>query len=238
VLGALEREHDVFAPTLPGHYGADDMPVAEPPTAVAMADAIERRLDQEGIDTPHVAGNSLGGWIALELARRGRARSVVALSPAGAWDDTRSLSRVVPLVTALNGLMARVDGQLDFLLSRPRGRRMLVGQAIVHGDRLTPAAAKEHLLATAHAPIQAALMMSFAAHQFEPLAKPLGVPVRFAWGDHDRVLPSARFAEPLLKRVPGAEFVVLKGVGHVPMSDDPVLVAKTILEVTRRATRP
>ena len=50
-----------------------------------MVDAAEHYLDQRGLDRPHVVGNSMGGYIAIELARRGRAATVCALSPAGFW---------------------------------------------------------------------------------------------------------------------------------------------------------
>src|SRR5947209_3477975 len=81
VLPALERSHDVFAPTLPGHAGGPELP--DPLDSTAFVDAVEALLDGAGIETAHLAGNSLGARLALELAARGRARSVVALAPAG-----------------------------------------------------------------------------------------------------------------------------------------------------------
>lgn len=48
-------------------------------------DQIEQIMDQKGWETAHLVGNSLGGWIALGLALRGRARSVTAIAPAGGW---------------------------------------------------------------------------------------------------------------------------------------------------------
>ena len=61
------------------------MPARRPVRIADLVDDVERILDEHVIDRPHVAGNSLGGWMALELARRGRARTVCALSPAGTW---------------------------------------------------------------------------------------------------------------------------------------------------------
>src|SRR3954454_7461234 len=83
VLGTLERAHEVVAMDLAGFGAAPPLPRDKRPTVDALSDAIEGALDEVGLDAVHVAGNSLGGWIAIELARRGRARSVVALSPAG-----------------------------------------------------------------------------------------------------------------------------------------------------------
>src|SRR5579863_8914742 len=83
VLPALERERDVLAPTLAGHAGGPAI-VGEPSNET-LVDAVERAMDEAGFQTAHIVGNSLGGWVALQLAERGRARSVVALAPAGGW---------------------------------------------------------------------------------------------------------------------------------------------------------
>src|SRR5215210_8199625 len=83
VLPALERHHDVLAPTLVGHAGGP--PLEGPLTPDVLPDAIERAMDEAGFETAHIVGNSLGGYFALQLAARGRAESVVALAPAGGW---------------------------------------------------------------------------------------------------------------------------------------------------------
>jgi pimeloyl-ACP methyl ester carboxylesterase len=86
VLPALERRFEVFAPTLTGHAGGP--PFAEGgATDDAIVEALESMLDELGWEAPAVAGNSLGGFVALRLAQRGRARSVVAIAPAGGWVD-------------------------------------------------------------------------------------------------------------------------------------------------------
>src|SRR5580765_7340519 len=80
----LEPHHDVVALTALGHRGGAS-PSRRPVTVRDLVDDAERQLDERGLSRPHVAGNSLGGWMAIELARRGRARTVCALSPAGFW---------------------------------------------------------------------------------------------------------------------------------------------------------
>ena len=79
----LERRHDVLAPTLPGHAGGP--PLTGELSDALLADAVERAMDEAGFATAHIAGNSLGGFVALQLAARGRAESVVALAPTGGW---------------------------------------------------------------------------------------------------------------------------------------------------------
>ena len=85
VLPELERHHDVLAPTLVGHAGGP--PLVGEVTRTLLPDAIERAMDDAGFETAHIVGNSLGGYLALQLAVRGRARSVVALAPGGGWAE-------------------------------------------------------------------------------------------------------------------------------------------------------
>ena len=85
VLPELERHHDVLAPALVGHAGGP--PLTGEVTPDLLPDAIERAMDAAGFETAHIVGNSLGGYLALQLAARGRARSVVALAPAGGWAE-------------------------------------------------------------------------------------------------------------------------------------------------------
>ncbi|MDT5189992.1 MAG: hypothetical protein QOI28_2243, partial [Mycobacterium sp.] len=91
VLPFLEPHHDVIVPTLAGHGGGPPLDTQIAPSVQALADALEGELDKLGLQKVHIAGNSLGGWIGIELARRGRARSLVLFSPAGAWRSQRSI---------------------------------------------------------------------------------------------------------------------------------------------------
>jgi pimeloyl-ACP methyl ester carboxylesterase len=83
VLPVLERDHDLQAPTLLGHAGAP--PIVGDISDTLLADAVEQAMDEAGFGTADIVGNSLGGYVALQLAARGRATSVVALAPAGGW---------------------------------------------------------------------------------------------------------------------------------------------------------
>src|SRR3954453_11344657 len=112
VLPLLQEHHEVHTPTAMGHRGGEE--VTHRPVRVSdLVDDLERRLDRHGFEQGHVAGNSLGGWMALELARRGRALSVTALSPGGFWDE-RGENRAAPIKALRRiALMER--------LSRPLG---------------------------------------------------------------------------------------------------------------------
>src|ERR1700737_2668721 len=134
VLSSLSARHDVFVPTLAGHRGG---PVLEARVSIhALADALENTLNEAGIHTAHLAGNSLGGWLALELARRGRARSVVAISPAGAWQTARDLRRITAMFLWAAWLTPRLLPRIEWAVQRPRSRRLLLAQAMEHADRI------------------------------------------------------------------------------------------------------
>jgi pimeloyl-ACP methyl ester carboxylesterase len=72
VLGALERRHEVLAPTLAGHAGGPPIDPDDPERGAL--DAIEQLLDAAGWEQAHIAGNSLGGYLALRLVEHARAR--------------------------------------------------------------------------------------------------------------------------------------------------------------------
>jgi len=140
VLAPLEAEHAVLAPTLPGHCGGPGLPDGADPTVSAIADALERLLDAEKIDQAHIAGNSMGGWLALELAHRGRARSVIALSPGGVWRSQARMALVLARLRIAYPVMRLLSGgRADRLLQRPKARRIFLRQMAVHGERIDPA---------------------------------------------------------------------------------------------------
>ena len=91
--------HETPVPTLAGHRGGPSLAAGSTPSVAVLANDLAAQLDTGGVGAAHLVGNSLGGWIALELARRVRARSVVAFSPGGGWTTTRDLARVVRLIS-------------------------------------------------------------------------------------------------------------------------------------------
>lgn len=235
VIPALERHHRVVAVTLPGHCGGPALAPGVEPTVANMADALIANFKARDIESAHVAGNSLGGWLALELARRGFARSVVALSPAGGWqtaDDYRDVATpfrvfyfLMPLVLLLTVALMWIGGF----------RRALARQTMEHAERIPTGAFIASLLAFIRTRILLPLLHAMGRDgPFAAMRVP-GVPIRIAWSGSDRVIPFARYGAPMLERVPQAERVMLAGVGHVPMYDDPQSVSSCILEVTLAA---
>jgi pimeloyl-ACP methyl ester carboxylesterase len=191
-------------------------------------------LDELGLDRPHVAGNSLGGRLALELAVAGRASSVTAFSPAGFWRTDRELSyaRAVNKVMQVGGELARPIAPV--VTRSTVGRALIYAEIVSRPSRVTPQQATGDLEAFLNA--RAAMNAILAAATPFTGTIPGAVPVTIAWGTRDRLL-RPRQAFVAKGRLPHARIIRLAGCGHVPMTDDPRLVADVLLDGSRETGR-
>ncbi|MGH3582201.1 MAG: alpha/beta fold hydrolase [Mycobacterium sp.] len=233
VLEFLEPHHDVIAPTLRGHGGGLPLDGTITPSLEALADGVEEDLDRLGLTQVHIVGNSLGGWLAVELARRGRAHSLVLLSPAGAWNSQRRITLTAKAIGLSVNLSARCAPHAEAVAANPTLRWLMLAGQVAHPSRVPAESLAAHLRASAQTPAVATLLRRLPQRSMEPLPANRDYPTRVVWAAHDRVLPFTGFGVPMLARLPGAELVRLDGVGHVPMSDDPAAVAQLILQVTQ-----
>jgi pimeloyl-ACP methyl ester carboxylesterase len=236
VLPLLEMHHDVIAPTLLGHSGAAPLGIGVEPSLSALVDGVEAELDKLGLDKVHIAGNSMGGWISLELARRGRARSVVVFSPAGGFPGNLRFAALIAGMGVGFRVIESQGHRLEKLAWTPRGRRLLVSSQFEHPERVDPLELIADIRAIRNAPVIKPLIKVLGDKPMEPLPDP-GCPVRVVWARRDRVIPYKHYGAPLLEKLPSAELIFLDGVGHVPMSDDPEAVAHQITEVTSSVDR-
>jgi pimeloyl-ACP methyl ester carboxylesterase len=229
-LGLLAPRFEVIAPTLHGHDGGPVPPGVARSTPEA-ADHLEALLDSLGVGTAHLAGNSMGGALALELAKRGRARSVVAISPGGGWsgDDRREPERIVKLFKRNQKATRGADRHLESLMSRPGLRRVAFRDVMTRGH-LMPAVEAVRL---ARSSIRCsvvddvfATILSGAA-RVEELDR-VAAPTLIAWGEKDRILPLDGHSERFRTEIPGARFTVMPGLGHTPMWDDAAQIAELI----------
>jgi pimeloyl-ACP methyl ester carboxylesterase len=227
VLDLLAAERDVIALDLPG-FGASPLP---PPDTSYEIDTAMRFLanffEEQRLSRPHIAGNSLGGLFALEAADRGLVSSATALSPAGFF--TALELRYATTTLRASWLAAGVPAPLIRLLARDaRRRRLLFGHIYGRPEQLDV----ETLIADAKA-MRAApgfIPMLRAGRNLTSFAGTCDkVPVTIAWGTCDRLLRQGQ-AVRAQQRLPGARFVWLPDCGHVPMGDNPELVAKVLLE--------
>ncbi|MQY05637.1 alpha/beta fold hydrolase [Actinomadura macrotermitis] len=226
VMDRLAAERDVIAVDLPGFGMSPPLPEGTPYTLDSAMESLAGAFAHLGLDRPHIAGNSLGGLFSLEAADRGLVSSATALSPAGFFNAAEL--RYAMSVLRASRMGARVpDAVLQQLARSPRRRKALFGMIYGRPDLLEV----EELVADARA--------MRTAIGFEPtlragrdtrfLGSCADVPVTIGWGVNDRVL-LPRQAIRAQRRLPNARFVWLEGCGHVPMGDDPELVAKVLLE--------
>jgi pimeloyl-ACP methyl ester carboxylesterase len=232
VLPELERHHDVLALTLPGHAGGP--PLDEPVSDDVMADAVERAMEDAGFDTAHIAGNSLGGYLALQLAARGRARSVVAFAPAGGWAvGDESYKQALSYFETMQGLLEGALPHVDTIVSTPEGRRRATTYVAENYEHLSPDLVA-HLMRGAGNCDAVFPLVDYARREGWKLdAEKIECPVRVVWGTADRLLewPSAA-ARYRHDWVPAADWVELEGVGHCPQLDVPLEAAQLIVGFT------
>ena len=223
-IDRLAFERDVIAVDMPG-FG--DSPVLEePPTPWALAEALTRLCDELGVETPHVAGNSLGGWVALEMAKRDEAASLCLISPAGLW--SRPLG---PRSVNSRAWAKRLRPMLGALVRNRRAREAMLRTTAARPERIPPDEARDLIAAWIDAPGYDAANEEMRRHVCEDLDR-VEVPTTIAWGEHDRLV-----APPKPDRRPaGSRMVKLEGCGHTPNWDEPDLIADLLLETSAVAS--
>lgn len=233
VVDALAERYDVVLVDLPGHGDSpigllDSMPAKE-----ALEAEFRLLMDHLGLESAHVVGNSLGGLVALELAEVGLARSVTALSPAGFWAGRLDFAYVQALFGSVSAIARLAQPVAPRILSSPVGRTALMAWLMARPWRVDPTQAAGDLqnLVAARDILRGLLAQAYA---FEPTLVH-DLPVTVAWAARDGVLLpyQARRARTALH---AARHVRLRGCGHVPMSDDPALVVKVIVDTIEAAT--
>jgi pimeloyl-ACP methyl ester carboxylesterase len=238
LLGGLAARYEVIAPTLAGHDGGPPFP--EVPMSFASAcDSLESHLDELGVGSAHFVGNSLGGGLTLELAKRGRARSVVALAPAGGWSDGDGEARRLARFFAQQTRMARISARaIPTVMSRPRSRRLAMREVMRHGERMSCAEAVAMARSSARCTVSEAAIAALRADSELALREleRISCPVLLASPEFDRVLPAERHAPRFRREIPGVQWQTLPDCGHVPMWDAPGSLLRMIDEVVDRAT--
>ncbi|MFE1298807.1 MULTISPECIES: alpha/beta fold hydrolase [unclassified Streptomyces] len=230
VVDILAADRDVIAVDLPGFGASPALPEAlayDLPTTTAVFGALCEALD---LDRPHVAGNSLGGLIALELGRERLVRSVTALSPAGFWSEAER-RYAFGVLLAMRGISRRLPLPLVEQLSRSAaGRTVLTSTIYARPGRRAPEAVVAETRALAEATGFAPTLTAGSTVRFTEDIP--GIPVTVAWGSRDRLLVP-RQGVRAKQILPRARLVRLPGCGHCPMNDDPALVARVILDGSR-----
>jgi pimeloyl-ACP methyl ester carboxylesterase len=232
VLPELERHHDVLAPTLAGHAGGP--PLVGDVSHAVIPDAVERAMDEAGFETAHIVGNSLGGYVALQLAERGRAESVVALAPGGGWPaPDRSFGEMLVFFRTMHEQLQAAVPFVDAIVATVAGRRGATQFVTTNFEHIPAELLAHQMVGAASCPAFGPLL-DYAGHADWTLeAEKIDCPVRIVWGTEDRILPwpsaAGRYRDDWL---PKADWVELEGIGHCPQLDVPLETAQLILGFT------
>jgi pimeloyl-ACP methyl ester carboxylesterase len=227
VLDELAEQREVILVDLPGHGESPALVTEGRPVEDVMREQFKQFLVDQQLDRPHVAGNSLGGLVALVAGAEGDARSVTCLSPAGFWGNNAQFAPTKQLFLRACALIDRLGDRAERLARSRAGRKVIYGVLVAHPARVSADQALGDLRGFVYARPALRLLLA-AARPFEETI-PADVPVTIAWAARDLVLPPWQ-AETAKRLLPHAEHIMLRGVGHVPMTDDPGLIAKVLLQ--------
>ncbi len=235
VIPRLGTQRTVFAVDLPG-FGQSPPRTGTDPSPRVLAEAVATWLSEQGLDDGrplHLAGNSLGGWVALELglmgigsSLMGIGSSVTAIAPAGLWNGP-----LLPKASLGHRLARALQPLAVGLMSTDAGRRALLAGSVAHPERVPAADARRLIRAYAGAPGFVTVNDAMRAGRFTELGR-IDVPVTLVWCEHDRLV------ERLEHVPPGVRSVDLADAGHVPMWDQPSEVAATLLAGSAAASDP
>ncbi|MBA3329229.1 MAG: alpha/beta fold hydrolase [Solirubrobacterales bacterium] len=217
---ALSRHYRVHALDLPG-FGSSSKPAIAPYDARYFARTVRETMDVLGIDRAHLAGNSMGGRVAIELALRHpeRVAGLALLCPAVAF-VRRSYHPIVRLLRPELGLLPHhftrrmVENSFWSLFAdRDRVDPSMADIVIDEFQRTysSPGARMAFLSSARNIYLEA----PFGREGFYPRLAELQAPALFVWGSHDTLVPAA-FGRHVERWLPGAEQIVLEGCGHVP----------------------
>lgn len=226
VLDELAEQREVILVDLPGHGQSPPLVPDGRPVADLLREEFKTFLVDQQLDRPHVAGNSLGGLIALHAGAEGDARTVTALSPAGFWRTPGQFAYTKQIFLQACALSARLGSRAELLARYRAGRNVMYGMLCAHPARVSP----DQAIGDIRAFMRARPTMKLLLEAAEPFERemPRDVPVTIAWAARDLVLPPWQ-AQVARRLYPHGEHIMIRGVGHVPMTDNPRFVAKVLL---------
>jgi pimeloyl-ACP methyl ester carboxylesterase len=230
--------YEVFAPTMAGHNGGPKGPFFL--SSVALADDVERRMDTLGWDTAHIVGNSLGGWVAFELERRGRARTLTGIAPAGGWRHfTPAKFEIVGKFLAGMPLWLFTLAAGEHTLKLPFTRYLAHLPVSATPEGLSDEDLRDIIDDVAHCPAYYQLLIKSLALPGLLEISEGKAPTHLVICEKDRVLPHPRFTRHFTEHLPkDTEVTHLDGVGHIPMFEAPRRIADLVVGFTDRHAAP
>ncbi len=230
VLETLAAQREVIALDLPG-FG-ESAPLSGEVTIAALADSVADFIDEQGLSGVSTAGQSMGGRIVLELARRGVGGDTVALDPGGFWTDREQAIFSATLRPSI-ALVRALRGALPALLGNPVTRTVLLAQLSPRPWALSARTVLPDVAGLADSPSVGAAMDALTKGPKQQGAPAGSVPgrVTLGWGRRDLVtLPSQ--AQRAREAFPDATLHWFERCGHFPQWDSPQEAARLILDRT------
>lgn len=231
VVPMLEGQHDVLALTLPGHAGGP--PIDGTVSTDTLIDAVECSMDAAGFELAHLVGNSLGGYVAFQLAARGRAASVVAFAPAGGWaPGDVSYEELLRTQRELQTQVKAAAPRAEEFVAAPQGRRRATQLTTTNCEHIPADLLVHQMLGIASCKAAAPLIETALSEEWTLDVERITCPVRIVWGTADKLLPWPQAAARYREELPQADWVILDGIGHCPQLDVPIEAAHLILGFT------
>ncbi|HLL92425.1 MAG TPA: alpha/beta hydrolase [Solirubrobacteraceae bacterium] len=223
-LPVLAAEHRVITLDLPG-FGYSPMP-AEPISISGYARLLDRLLGELGIDAAALVGNSMGGFIAAELAIAfpQRVERLVLISAAGISTTAHpGTLRAVPTLHRLERILAASSAWLasksEAVARRARLREAALNVIVRHPSRLPAALAAEQLRGAGKPGFMQALEAVVGYDVRERLPE-IACPTLIVWGDGDRLI-SVEDADVFAELIPDSRRVIFEDTGHMAMLERP-----------------
>ncbi|CAA9516718.1 MAG: hypothetical protein AVDCRST_MAG45-2249 [uncultured Solirubrobacterales bacterium] len=238
-IAVLARERRVVALDLPG-FGDSAMP-AEEISVSGYARVVDGLCEHLGLGPVVVVGNSMGGFVAAELAVASpqRVERLVLVDAAGMVPTARHRHRSVAVLELTGFLGARLAASYRSVAARPRLRRLALGMVAHRPERLSPDLVLEGLLTSFTPAYRQALHATLGYLSWE-WAERLGAvraPTLVLWGDRDAIIPVGH-ADEYARRIAGARSLVLADTGHIPMVERPRSFNRALLEFLAEPPAP
>ena len=217
VADELARTNEVVAVDLPGHGASPVRRDAR--TFGGIADAIADFIRAERLEGVSAVGMSLGGRVALEMARRGLVGATVALAPGGFWND-RERQYLKASLLASGRLVRLVRRALPVLTRTKAGRAALLAQISARPGQVPPDVALRELGSFAATPTFDDLVHDLAEGPVQDGTDSTPGPVTIVWGRKDRLL-LPRQAKQAMEAFPTAQLQWVEDCGHYIAWDAP-----------------
>lgn len=234
VAEQLAEYREVILFDLPGHGQSPDLANDGRHVKDVLQDELLTLFFELDLSHPHIAGNSLGGRIALEAAADGLVSSATGLSPAGFWKGGLDFLYIRAHFAALqtSGRLARPIAPR--LARSATARKLMMSSLMTHGHRLDA----DHVVGDLNHMVAARPALKRIIKEGVPFDSEIAadVPVTIAWGTKDRVLLPYQ-AHRARRQLPNAEHAWLESSGHVPMSDDVAGVVDVLLRGSSHGLR-